>query len=625
MPLPDAVIQGMGWGPPPIDDSLVGAPVGIMPPMPVPSAPAPAPVPAPLPAQMPSPAPPVDRGGAGGAPQKPPTLAQQQGDATNTQNRADYAAQSALGQQVNAKLGEAEQVLQAQADHQKRLDDIGTERARLADEKKKSTIVMQSAADAAEKRLDNYKVDPGQYWNNLGLGNHIGLYIAMALSGVGNALQGKGSEPNPVIQMIQQRARDNILAQQDERNQLGQQAERALQRVDRNRKFFGDQESDLLLKESQVDKQLATSIGLASAKSADANIRANGAAESAKLIQSSADKKAQAVERAVNHDIQNKQLGISAGHLQLGRDQFQHQVYKDLQELDLKAKALAQKGDIKGSEVYQKFGVPGVTHDDGTPFVATGSAEGIDKVRNKVAAAKTIVGLLDQARDVRTGYSNNNVASREEWQRLKQLWGAAKAKGKDALGLGALSESDFKLLDEYLGADDPTTYRDPTAGILQARQTVLRDVNDTLGAYNRDGTKFKIDDLDPNPPGPPKPTDESLKEALGPGADIQPQRLGGRVAGLVQGGTGENVSPIASSVKQNLDTWGAMLSGGDEAQAKKAADYLGQISKTAQVDAVKAYASKLLSDNMTNQVIKSTQPADELPVRVGARIQPPAK
>jgi hypothetical protein len=182
-------------------------------------------------------------------------------------------------------------------------------------------------------------------------------------------------------------------------------------------------------------------------------------------------------------------------------------------------------GEIANQAPVTQRGVPGVTVPDpktgkDTTFIATGEPSEVAKLRSKKAASVTIVHLLDSALRIRDGYSNNNVADRTQWQQLQQLWGAAKAKGKDSLGLGALSADDYKLLDGYLGTTDPTSFRDPTAGIKQARRTVLLDLNDSLHASGFPEDRH-FDVADTSKPAKPKDTtdDRALKMVLGDPAE----------------------------------------------------------------------------------------------------------
>lgn len=701
--LPDAVIQGMGWGPqapagpfeppappwggalppvapppsppsplqtpppplPPVDSALSGFQppgpgIGPLSPQSPDSAPTVgAPPQAPATAPPPASAAPL-RGGKPAKPPAPKSIATQQAEADQAQAEAEAAGYQAIGQTAAAKIAEGNAVFAAQRENDAKIKDIETKRQAEAESNAKIHAQKQLYADNAHKELDDYKVDHSKLWNDMGAGRQFGMYLAMALSGLGQALSGKGNEPNPVLQMMQAKNRELVQAQMDQREELAKKYGRAKEDVGAHDAFAKDRDANLLLQESLFDKQLARDLNLAAAKSNDANVRANAATEAAKLEQSSADKKAQAVERAAQRDIQNKQiaisqgqLGVAQGHLRLGIDEFQHQKDKDQQELDLKAAALLQKGDKRGSEEYQKFGLPGVSvkSEDGKtsePFIATGSPEGVEKLREKIGASRTIIQLLSEAKRIRTGYSNNNLASREEWQRLKQIWATAKAKGKDTLGLGALSESDYEVLDGYLGADDPTTWRDPTAGIDQARRTVMQDLNNAISVHNRSGKPFEIDDLVISDPKAPVVSDEdkAVKEALAePLSNPETRR---QIAGVhqipgINVPWGSKVAPwaagedravretfrqtgMSSSVKQNLDTWGAALASDDTATRDKAAKILGQLANTAETDAVKEYASQLLMNNMgaksTGELDAVTRQREGTAKRQGAKVTP---
>lgn len=287
--------------------------------------------------------------------------------------------------------------------------------------------------------------------------------------------------------------------------------------------------------------------------------------------------------------------------------------------------------DIKNNALETTNIIPGVREPGAkTDFVAIGDKSDVGKLRAKVAANTTIVHLLDQALRLRTGYSNNNVADRDEWLQLKQTWGALKAKGKDALGLGVLSGDDYKLLEEYLGTDDPTSVRDPTAGIQAARRTALLDVNDALGAQGFRGT-FDIPDTSKPPPSRRTPDDNALSAVLGRSEDIKrgPFTFSGDVrpvepappapTGLAQissaaggriGAGGKNAATEAGRKVQHeqLDEWASQLSSPDAAVRDNAARLIGQVAgqpkeksatdMSATDITVREYARQLLIDNI---------------------------
>lgn len=131
---------------------------------------------------------------------------------------------------------------------------------------------------------------------------------------------------------------------------------------------------------------------------------------------------------------------------------------------------------------------------DGSDFIArAGDDTTVTKVRDQVTAYKSMVRLIDDARRIRTGWTSDTAKSKE-WQELKTIWANAKGKGKNALGLGAMSDSDFALVGEYLGTDDPTRARGVEHAIVKARQLVIQDANDALKSVGYTG-KFDIKDL----------------------------------------------------------------------------------------------------------------------------------
>jgi len=275
--------------------------------------------------------------------------------------------------------------------------------------------------------------------------------------------------------------------------------------------------------------------------------------------------------------------------------------------------------EISNASPETQRGIPGVTVKDPKTggertFVATsGDATEIGKVRTKVAASSTIVHLLDSALRIRDGYSNNNLADRKQWQQLQQIWGAAKAKGKDSLGLGALSGDDYKLLDAYLGSPDPTSFRDPTAGIEQARRTVMLDVNDSLHSVGLP----KEDSFDlPNTSKPVKPKDtvadrtlrlildspeNAAHQSIGPDGTILPPHHSDWEAFPEQTKRSRSDNPRADYhghgillQKQALDALLRRATGPDGPERTAAAEDIVNASQHASTSEVRDYAKDLI-------------------------------
>lgn len=190
-----------------------------------------------------------------------------------------------------------------------------------------------------------------------------------------------------------------------------------------------------------------------------------------------------------------------------------------LKEKDKKADAEADKDRELGVLGPPSIKNGKVTYDplrnaDGT--VARAKTPELSKaISEKKSATDTIVQLMDEALRMRTGWSNS-VKDRDEWQRISSNWALAKAKGKDALGLGALSEEDYKLLDGFLGSSDPTKVLSPVAGIKKARANILQMFNNDLRGYTTYNNDRPYDIEDTSSPPPPRETveDARVKRAL---------------------------------------------------------------------------------------------------------------
>ena len=171
-------------------------------------------------------------GGARGRSPQPPSLGQAFAQAQDAaaaeigavQREGDVAAQKADA--MFAARQAADQALgAAKADLERKL-------ARDAEVR----VEKQAAVDAANKEVDSFKIDQNGFWKGLGTGKKIGIFISMALAGLGDALAGK-SGPNPVIGMLNDAIKTHVQLQMDQRDALRQKATRAGQALDAADRF----------------------------------------------------------------------------------------------------------------------------------------------------------------------------------------------------------------------------------------------------------------------------------------------------------------------------------------------------------------------------------------------------
>lgn len=473
------------------------------------------------------------------------------GDALGAQNDANRAAMEVQQQEAREKYA-------AMAKAQEDAQAISAEQERIRAEREKQRQAKVEQAERLATDVDNFKIhDPG-IWGDKSTANSVGRIIAMAMTGIGMALMGRGHEQNPVIAMFDEQAKRSVQLQMDQRAQLEKRAGRAERGLDSFDRFSESADAQYNARIARAYEYGIRQGDLVAAKFGDKKAEANWKAQRAELLAKQAEYNAKAAATAHDWDMQKQQVAlqrsqVSQGWSRIAEDKRQfNEKQKDdnikfLAEndranraLDIEAGKAAAAAAKPGKDLQLERGIGGVAvpikdeqgntvgvkqdtirNRDGTPFIPQGSAASIDKLRETKAATDTVIQLLDEARRLRTGWTSD-TANSEEFQRLKANWAAAKGVAKDVLGLGALSGPDMELVDKFIGTGDPTSWKDPRAGIKQARKNVLSILNNKLHAAGLDGD-YEPPDLG-DVPAPELTEDEkTFKKSLKVGGFDLPQ------------------------------------------------------------------------------------------------------
>ncbi len=249
---------------------------------------------------QPAPSRQVPASSIGGA---PPTLGQAYGQ---TQDAA--AAQvGAVANEADVAAKQADATLKAREDADRVLQ-TAQEQLRARIERDQQVLGQkQAAVEAANKEVDNYKIDPNRYWKGADTAKKVGWYISMALSGIGDALQGK-SGPNPVIGMLQSTIENDVKLQMDQRDALRAKAQRAGQALDSADRFsqnrFAQEQYMLAQAYTMAGRQIET----AAAKYGSEAARAQGASAAAAIYSKAAEAGQKAAEYATTDQRQKEQL-----------------------------------------------------------------------------------------------------------------------------------------------------------------------------------------------------------------------------------------------------------------------------------------------------------------------------
>jgi hypothetical protein len=256
---------------------------------------------------------------------------------------------------------------------------------------------------------------------------------------------------------------------------------------------------------------------------------------------------------------------------------------------------------------------------DGTPFVPQGSDTAVDKLRNQQAAAQRLVNILDQVKAEGHEWLSD-TANSEKKQRIKTLWGEATLVAKDSLDLGAIQGADMELIINYLGTDDPTKFRDATAGMTQARKNIVAGMTTKLQTYGLDGEWSPTDLAALNRPIA-SPEDKSAQRVL-----ESPTKLTSAAAELGLDRAGVTPQQIADklyeaggmlpSQRATMDVYARGAASSDPKARERALTWLERAANTAQAPAIREYASSLLQSNASRQVETSPLPREEPAARV---------
>lgn len=259
------------------------------------------------------------------APGKPVSPQQLEVDAHARQDAADRQAAGAIGAQQDVATAAAQQNLADFSKHAEAAKQIEDQRKALADDIAKTHAQKQAYVDQTMREVDDYKVDHDKFVHDMGVGDRVGWAIATALSAVGQAMQHQ-SGPNPVVQMLQERMHQAVVAQMDQREQLKEKNTRAEHSLDKFDAFSKDRQAQMDMLDARNDRWLAQQVALTGAKMADPAARASAQQQYAALMESSADKATKAADKAVEHDIQYKHVAlaqsanaIAGGHLALAQ------------------------------------------------------------------------------------------------------------------------------------------------------------------------------------------------------------------------------------------------------------------------------------------------------------------
>lgn len=373
--------------------------------------------------------------------------------AARKQMSAEQKATDAARSQVRAEAAAADEVAKV---HQEQIA-----KAQASEERRQAAVAegekTYKAAYDALKTPDG-KVDPGRFWGSRSTGQKVLAGIAVALSGFGNGLMGRGG--NDALSLIQKQIDDDIDAQKaniaGERERKRDTLQGASTMLGQLRAKFGDERAAESAFRAMALEQAQATVQSKLALSKDPAIVANGEKLVADLGMKLAEKKAELAHWNADFALKQEQLGL--------------QRY----EAGMKA-AQAQGID---PELY----VPGYGMALGKD--AAKEARGIVSAHNETSS------LLNDLIAMRKEFGGETL-NREAVAKMRtlstQLIGALNRSQR----FGALDKGTQSLLENMTGGD-PTAYGTKSlAALMQIRSSMDKDIEGKLSPYLNPGRREK--------------------------------------------------------------------------------------------------------------------------------------
>lgn len=145
-------------------------------------------------------------------------------------------------------------------------------------------------------------------------------------------------------------------------------------------------------------------------------------------------------------------------------------------------------------------------------WIPNGTEAQVSDLQKQHAAATALVQTLDTIRRIGPEWLSD-TKNTDKVQQLKQLMGDARLQAIAAKNLGVPTGHDIELAENFIGTSDPTRWKDSLAGLIQGRDSLVRDHNAMLRTHGLD-KKWDPPDLSHPPAAKDATADKQLKMLL---------------------------------------------------------------------------------------------------------------
>lgn len=530
-----------------------------------------------------------------------------------------------------------------EADHRKAQENFA-----IQEEVAARTAADMKAVIADAQRLANTKVDPDRYRKTRGLGQELGdIFAAFSLGLSGNM--------DAAMNVVDSKIERDIQAQTADLNNqyqaLGLRRGAIAEEYARHQDLHRARESYRLAAYQNLSDRIKTDLQqydpagsiamrkreqlaqLEAAKAAAAQkIEADRQKHNLEVIKTAVDVRKQMLEES-KFDFEKQKAAAKAGAVKPIKFEDEPRTLDDLRGMGFKipadfklpagatgisirqARTIAEGGkatedwgkaarENSPEELARATGVEQLKDVDGKQLTFIDNK----KVAGAYEASDNAVRILDELISLReTQGGSTDLMKSPAWRKAHVKFANLLLNQKTRDELGALTGSDLQLEAKKLGTSDPTEWRDPRPGLLEARRQIVEGMNTMLRTQAPGQNPARWGPPPPQPPAPKTPEDTAFQKALkwdiryGDGSQAVADELGlqrtSSYADLnqkINAGLAENHG-VLPSIRKSIDDLAKVTkdpSATDEAR-KDANSKLTQLTKEAESSAVREYATSV--------------------------------
>lgn len=390
------------------------------------------------------------------------------GDVLDAQVAALSKQEEAANATAEAEAAKQRELAKVYVQRNEEAAKLQAEREAALEADRKQLAKTEQEFAAATKAFADKKIDRNRRFQEMGTGRKVLLGLSVALSGLGQALKGRGGEPIPALQYIDEAIREDVDLQFREKEGLAQAAQMKRGQLDVAMQTANHRQAQYQLAMAGHIEKAAREVEAIAAKAESELVKTRAGEFAAQLREKGATYLGQAVqlqhsewqteqERAQRERDSKRQAGVAYARIKEDRRQFDLSHEARLAELAAK-KAEAEReamaaGNTALAKEIRELGVPDLKQADGSMYKAR-SDKAATEVASTKAATDSVVAFTDELIRLKKKYGSEAAFLKSaEWQKMRVNVASIQNSLRVAEQMGTLDKGSMEQLQAMMGGD----------------------------------------------------------------------------------------------------------------------------------------------------------------------------